>query len=546
MQDNQQATSHNQQQGHKHIVKSATYMAMGTFSSRLLGLVRDAILGAFFSRTVTDAWLVAFRLPNMLRRLFGEGALSVSFIPIFIELMTNPKSKQEGKDFRLACGIFSLLTLILTVLTTLGIILSPYIVHLIAGEEAYMAIPGKFEMTVKMAQIMFLFCFFICMYAFFMAILNAYKKFALAAFAPVLFNIAMIISTLLPAYFPEHFSNLQLAWGVTIGGFLQMIILVPALIKLKCLPKFSLNFFDSNVLRVFRNMVPGLLGLGVMQIGLIINTRFAASLEEGANSWIYWADRVLELPLSLFAVSLGTALLPTLSAHWSRNEKVEMVETANRYLRMIFFVSVPCALGVWFLSRPIVEVLFLRGKFSEYDVMNTASVLMIYSVGILSFGGIRVIAPSFYAIKNTYYPAVVSSICLTVHYFVAQYLMKHFGIKGLASSSMISSGLNFVLLLAGFQMLVGNLMLGKLLKSVAKFFLAGAVMVGVIQAYDPLIHYFGTTFFVRLIVLMIIIILSVSVYFGITSVLKTEEYELVFSNLQKKIFGKFSRKKLSV
>lgn len=187
MQDNQKLNTITETRVERTIVRSASYMALGTFSSRLLGLVRDAILGAFFSRTVTDAWLVAFRIPNMLRRLFGEGALSVSFIPIFIELMTNPKSQEKREEFRLACGVFSLLSLILIVLTSLGIIFSEQIVHFIAGEEAYLAVEGKFDLTVKMAQIMFAFCFFICIYAYFMAILNAYKKFALAAFAPVLF-----------------------------------------------------------------------------------------------------------------------------------------------------------------------------------------------------------------------------------------------------------------------------------------------------------------------------------------------------------------------
>ncbi len=542
MQDNQKHNIITEARVERTIVRSASYMALGTFSSRLLGLLRDAILGAFFSRTVTDAWLVAFRIPNMLRRLFGEGALSVSFIPIFIELMTNPKSKAEGKDFKLACGVFSLLSLILIVLTALGIIFSEQLVHFIAGEEAYLAVEGKYELTVQMAQIMFAFCLFICVYAYYMAILNAYKKFAFAAFAPVLFNVAMIISTLLPAYMPLHFSSTSLAWGVSIGGFLQMAILIPELIKLKCLPKFSMNIFDSDVLKVFRNMIPGLLGLGVMQIGLIINTRFASSLEEGANSWIYWADRVLELPLSLFAVSLGTALLPTLATHWSRDEKKEMVETANKYLRMIFYVSVPCAIGVWCLARPIVDVLFFRGKFTTYDLMNTSSILMIYSVGILSFGGIRVIAPSFYAIKNTYYPAIVSSICLVVHYFAAQYLMESYGINGLAASSMISSGLNFILLLIGFKMLIGDLMLGQLIRSIIKFSIAGAVMMVVIQGYDILLAYFGETFAVKLISLFITIGASVAVYFGMTSMLKTEEYELVFANLQKKILGRLGIK----
>jgi len=301
--------------------------------------------------------------------------------------------------------------------------------------------------------------------------------------------------------------------------------------------KFFNHFFE-----VFKNMIPGLLGLGVMQIGLVINTRFASSLEEGANSWVYWSDRVLELPLSLFAVSLGTALLPTLAAHWSRNEKAEMIETANKYLRMIFFVSVPCALGVWFLARPIVEVLFHRGKFSTYDVMNTSSVLMIYSAGILSFGGIRVIAPSFYAVKNTFYPAIVSATCLIVHYFVAQYLMKLYGIRGLAGSSMISSGLNFILLLIGFKIFIGDLMMGKFIKSIFKFSVAGAVMVAVIQCYDILLAYFGDFYIVKLICLFAIIGASVISYFYMTSLLKTEEYEQVFANIQRKVLSKFSRK----
>ncbi len=538
MQENQSPP----QDSHKSVVKSATYMALGTFSSRILGLVRDAVLGAFFSRTVTDAWLVAFRIPNMLRRLFGEGALSVSFIPIFIELMSNPKSKEEGKHFKLACGVFSILSLILFVLTSLGIIFAENIVYLIAGEEAYMSVPGKFELTVQMTRIMFTFCIFICLYAYFMAVLNAFKKFALAAFAPVLFNLSMIISTLLPAYFPQIFSEMALAWGVTIGGFLEMIILIPALMKLGCLPKFTFDFFSVHVSRVFKNMLPGLLGLGVLQIGLIINTRFASSLEEGANSWIYWADRVLELPLSLFAVSLGTALLPTLSTLWSQNQKAEMVDTANRYLRMIFFVSVPCALGVWFLAEPIVQVLFLRGKFSEYDLAKTASVLMIYSVGILAFGGIRVIAPSFYAIKNTLYPALISAICLVVHFFTAQYLMTDYGIRGLAASSMISASLNFLLLVIGFKFLIGEIMIARFFVSFFKYVASGAVMVGVIQSYEYFILLFGDRFIVHLISLMVVIGASVVTYFGMTKLLKTEEYDYVFENIQQKLLRKFKRK----
>jgi len=451
MQEDQQDT----QNVHKHIVSSAGYIALGTLSSRILGLIRDALLGAFFSRTVTDAWLVAFRVPNLFRRLFGEGALSISFIPVLVQLMTNPQSKKNGEDVRLVAGVLSILALCLGTITVLGILFSEHIIFWIAGQSAYLSVPGKFDLTVKMAKIMFGFCFFICMYAYFAAILNAFKNFVWAAFAPVFFNIAMIVSTLLPALWPALFSIHWLAWGVLIGGLLQMLVVVYALFKEKIFLKLTLAWNDENIALVFRKMLPGILGLGVMQMALIINTHFAASLEEGANSWIYWSDRVLELPLSLFAVSLGTALLPTFSAHWAKQEKKQMSELANSYLRMIFVVALPCAVGLWCLSRPIVEVLFLRGKFNLHDLENTSLVLSVYASGILFFAGIRVVLPAFYAAQNTLFPALVAVMSLTVHYFLAQILMSKYGVGGLAASSMITTALNFLLLLIGFCKWIG-------------------------------------------------------------------------------------------
>ncbi len=512
------------------LVRAAGSMALGTLSSRILGLLRDVALSSYFSRTVTDAWLVAFRIPNVFRRLFGEGALSASFIPVFVDVMTNSKNKEKREDFELVCAVFTLLFMVLTLITVIGLIYTRDIVQLMAGEEAYMSVPGKFDLTVQMTQIMFVFVIFICLYAYFVAVLNALKKFTLAAFAPVVFNLAMIASTLMPMAMPS-FSNATLAWGVVVGGFLQMAVLIPAFNKMGFMPKFTLNFWSPTVGVVFRKMVPGLLSLGILQLTILINTRFASSLQEGANSWIYFADRILELPLALFAVSLGSALLPTLSQQWARGEKDLMAKTSNQYLRMIFFVSIPCALGVYFLAQPIVEVLFYRGAFGDNDLYYTSQVLAIYSFAVLSYSGVRVSLPSFYAIKNTLFPALTSGSCLVIHYFVAKYLIGIYGIEGLVASTVFSSTLNLVLLQIGFKIMIGPLYFWEFTKSIFKFLVAGSAMISATFLYKPLIQYFGNHFVVKVSALFMVIGFCIVIYFGMTKALRCEEFDLVFKNL---------------
>lgn len=523
-----------QTEKNQHLIKAAASMAMGTLSSRILGLLRDMALYAFFSRTVTDAWLVAFRIPNVFRRLFGEGALSASFIPIFVDILTNSKNKEKREDYELVCGVFSLLFLILTSITVIGIIFTEQIVMLMAGEDAYLAVEGKFELTVQMTRIMFVFVVFICLYAYFMAILNGLKKFKLAAFAPVLFNVAMIAFTLIPGVFPS-ISNHALAWGVVVGGFLEMAILIPALIRLGYFPKFTFRFWSPQVRLVFQKTLPGILSLGILQLTILINTRFAASLQEGANSWIYLADRLLELPLALFAVSLGSALLPTLSQLWAQGDKDQMGQTANQYLRLIFFISIPCAYGVYFLSTPIVDVLFNRGKFTDTDLYYTSQVLGIYAFAILSYSGVRVCLPSFYAIKSTLFPAVVSGVCLVVHYFLAQYLMQQYGVSGLVLSTVASSVLNLSLLMIGFKYWIGPLYFGKFVSSLIRFAIAGAVMAWFTKLYFPLVDYFGASLLVKALSLVIIIGSSAAVYFTMTKILRCSEADIIFSRLSSRL-----------
>jgi putative peptidoglycan lipid II flippase len=507
----------------RNVVIYALSMAFGTMTSRVLGLVRDMVFTALFSRTVTDAWTTAFRLPNMFRRLLGEGALSVSFIPVFVESRIHDPSGVRSRN--LVNGLYTLLLITLMVITTLGTVFTEPILNLLLDSH-YSDIPGKFELTLRMSRIMFSFVFMISSYAFFMGILNALGRYALAAIAPTLWNITMIASTFVPIAWLSSPGD-AIAWGVVIGGALQAGLLIPSLYKAGYFPHLKSDLkacvLNPDVLKIFRNMLPGLLGLGLLQITTIVNLRFASELGEGPISYIYLADRLLELPLSLVSVSLGTALLPTLSAMWARKEQERMIETANYYLRLNLFVAVPAAIGLYVLSIPIIELLFQRGHFLAADAQATASVLRVYAFILLSSSCVRVLVPGFYAVKNTWLPAVVSGICLTVHIIVAPLLMGRFGLQGLVGSSFVSASLNMTLLLAAYRMMIGPFGFVKLLVSFLKFIVAGAGLWWALQFYDEIHGVIGFGRFGLLISVFATIGVGGMIYAGLAWLLRCEE-----------------------
>lgn len=501
----------------KSIIRQALSMSLGTFSSRILGLIRDMALAALFSRTITDAWTAAFRLPNLFRRLLGEGSLSVSFIPVFVEARLDSPARAQN----LANGFYTLLLVFLAVITALGIVFADPLLRLLL-DSGYGA--EKFAITLRMARVMFGFIFFIATYAYFMGILNALGKFALPAMAPTLFNISMIISTLIPAeYF--LFEGDGLAWGVLTGGGLQMALLVPALRKLGAMPRLQWTGMSADIRKVLTNMLPGLLGMGLLQLVTIVNLKYASGLGEGALSYIYWADRLLELPLSLVAVSLGTALLPTLAGLWNQGRREQMSETVNYYLRLNWFVAVPAALGLFFLARPIVEVLFMRGQFNSADAEATATVLRVYAWLLVATSGVRVLVPAYYAIQNTWFPAVVSGVALVLHIVLAPQLMRSWGLEGLVISSFVSASLNLLLLLGFYPRFVGALDFIKLLQQVFKFVLAGLVMGVLLQLHDPLRLLLGESLFFKVLVLALMVIAGAGVYAWVSSVFKLEEFQ---------------------
>lgn len=514
-------------------------MSLGTLSSRILGLARDIVLAAFFSRTVTDAFVVAFRLPNMFRRLLGEGSLAVSFIPVFVGQLNDGREDGEARARRLSDAIFTLLLSATSALSVAGFVFMQPLLSYLVGGQGYMAIPGKFEQTVFLAKIMFAYLFLVTAYAFFMALMNSLKKFFLPALAPAAFNFVLILFALIPSAWAEV-PGTFLAWGVIAGGVAQVLIVAWPLWRQGYLPTLRIDFKAEGVKTVLQNMVPGLIGLGVLQLMSLINIQFASRLGEGSHSYIYWADRIMELPQSLIAVSLGAALLPTLSEVWSQSRHDEARQITQRHMRLIMFLSIPSAVGMWSLAQPIVEVLFMRGQFSVEDAELTATVVKIYAFLLVATSFHRVIVTSFYAIKNTWLPAVASVVALVAHVIIASMWVDKYGLAGLVASTTVSGILNVGIVLGAYRYFIGPVGIWPLVKSILHLSPAAITMgISVFWIYNLLwqmitLQNLPSLGLGRAVALFTAISAGVVIYFVVNKVIKQPDTAAVISLIKKR------------
>lgn len=502
----------------KKVLKRAFFMASGTLTSRILGLLRDIALGALFDRAITDAWTAAFRIPNLFRRLFGEGSLAVSFIPVFMEAQRDDSQGVRARN--LANGFYTLLLLSLGVFTLLGVIYADEIFRFLLSAD-YEALPQKWDLTVRMGRIMFGFIFFVCTYAYYMGILNALGSFGLPAVAPALLNISMLVFTFMPSeWFPGHGDGL--AWGVVVGGILQALLLWGALRARNYLPQMQGKIWSQDIQQVLRNLIPGVVGMGLMHFSTVVNLYFASSLKEGSISYIYWADRLLELPLSLVSVSLGAALLPTLSDLAARKDWRKFQETSRETFLMTLFLAWPAALGLFFLAEPIVEVLFMRGRFTTTDVQSTAGILKIYAVSLVLISLSRILMTLYFSIRNTWFPALVSVLCLGLQVAIAPWLMREQGLVGLVTSGMFSALLNVVLLFGGLGIWSLSLPWQGLVKPIFKFACAGMGLIVSVQLYESLSAQMERG--QNTLALVVTIVLAVISYFTLAALLRCDEF----------------------
>ncbi|MCC7404790.1 MAG: murein biosynthesis integral membrane protein MurJ [Bdellovibrionales bacterium] len=530
------------------VAMSAMAMSAGTLASRILGVVRDMVLAAYFSRTVTDAFVVAFRLPNTFRRLLGEGSLSVSFIPIYIENRTVQAGESpEIADQRaraLADGMLTLLVIVSGLICAMGVIFMRPLMAFLVGGEGFLAVEGKLELTIYLSQIMFSYLFLVTLYAYYMAIANAWKKFLIPAMAPACFNLVFVLFALIPDEALGFRPGEYLAWGVLVGGVAQMYIIAHQLKGMKLLPRLRWRpWAVPGAKRVLINMLPGIAGLGVLQIMSLVNVSLASDLPEGSHSYIYWGDRLLEFPQALIAVSIGAALLPSLSQLNAENKLDEMLKLAREHLQLLMFLSLPSALGLFLIAQTLAEALFMRGQFVRADAEMTAHVIQIYSLLLLASGFSRVLVPSFYARKNTWLPATVSGVTLVFHVVVAMGLTRQFGLLGLISATTLSGFFNVILLSACYRWIIGSFGVGEMIRVGLKWLpglIVMAVWVWVTQFFLLQLWPEGRAL-TRVVILVVAVGPAIVLYLAVCAAMKVKQAEQVVRTLRRKL----QRKKAS-
>ncbi|WP_455824592.1 murein biosynthesis integral membrane protein MurJ [Pseudomonas graminis] len=391
------------------LLKSLAAVSSITMISRVLGFVRDTLLARIFGASMaTDAFFIAFKLPNLLRRIFAEGAFSQAFVPILAEYKTQ-QGEEATRTF--IAYVSGLLTLVLMLVTLIGMLAAPWVIW--ATAPGFANTPEKFALTTDLLRVTFPYILLISLSSLAGAILNTWNRFSVPAFVPTLLNVSMIIFALfLTPYFDPPV--MALGWAVLAGGLAQLLYQLPHLKKIGMLVLPRLNLKDTGVWRVMRNMLPAILGVSVSQISLIINTAFASLLVSGSVSWMYYADRLMELPSGVLGVALGTILLPTLARTYASKDRQEYSRILDWGLRLCFVLVLPCSLALGILAEPLTVSLFQYGQFDAHDALMTQHALVAYSVGLLGIIVIKVLAPGFYAQQNIRTPVKIAIFTLIV------------------------------------------------------------------------------------------------------------------------------------
>ncbi len=389
------------------LTRSGTIVGVMTLLSRVLGFVRDQVLAIVFGAgATTDVFLVAFKIPNFLRRLFAEGAFATAFVPVFTEYK---ETRSRAAMLDLAAHVSGTLIIILLLVSTLGVMLSPLIIMLFA--PGFIDEPARFDLATHMLRITFPYLFFISLVAYAGSILNTFGKFAIPSFTPVLLNICMIAAALALS---NHFQTpiVALAWGVFAAGALQLLLQLPFLRRMGLLPRPRWGWRHSGVRRILKLMAPAILGSSVAQINLLLDTIIASFLVAGSLSWLYYSDRLMEFPLGLLGVTLSTVILPRLSREHSLNSSQQFRQTLDWAIRLVLILGLPAAIGLVVLAEPMLLTLFGYGQFLASDARMASYSLIAYSAGLPAFLLIKIFAPAFFARQNTRTPVRIGIIAL--------------------------------------------------------------------------------------------------------------------------------------
>ncbi|KUG21915.1 putative peptidoglycan lipid ii flippase murj [hydrocarbon metagenome] len=514
------------------VVKAAGIVGVATMISRVFGLVRDMVIAAFFGASwMTDAFWIAFRIPNMLRRLLGEGSLTISFVPVFTEYL----EKKSGKEaIELAQNVFTILSIILAFLSVLGILISPIIVGIFA--PGFIADPHKFSLTVFLNQMMFPYIFFISLVALCMGILNSFRHFTAPALSPVMLNIAMIAAAFfLRPFFAEPIT--ALAVGVLIGGVLQLAMQWPFLMKYGFKFKFRFNLHHPGIRQIGQLILPAIFSAGVSTINVLVTGMILASmLPSGSVTYLFYADRIMELPLGIFAIAIGTAALPSFSKHVAAGQMDDLKSSISFSLRLILFLTIPAMVALMALNLPIISVLFQRGAFDARAAQLTGQALFCYSLGLWAVSVLRVFISSFFALQDSKWPLKAAIVVLIVNVVASVALMNPLKHNGIALGLSISSIVHVLVLAYVLKNKIGKYLDHTFFVSISKIIVSALVMMAAIFLFD-LINPWNTyaAFKIRLFYLMTSISIGAGVFFICAYLLKSPEMHAVVNMVKRRL-----------
>jgi putative peptidoglycan lipid II flippase len=472
------------QHGRAGMARNAGVISLAVMASRVLGLVRDQVFAALFGAGLHfDAFITAFRIPNLLRDLFAEGALSAAFVTTFTQTL---QSKGKEAALRLSNRVATLIIIFITAICVLAWIYAPAIVRMLA--PGFFDVPGKAALTVELTRIMIPFLLLIALAAQAMGMLNAFNVFGLPALASAFFNIGSIIGGLLLGFALGPVIGLSpiagMAYGTLIGGFLQLAVQWPSLRRrgIRYRPDFSSK--DPGVRQILRLMGPAIIGTAAVQINVFVNTNFASAIIDPATgavlngpvSWLSYAFRFMQFPIGVFGVAIATAALPALSRSTANPDTSEFRRTLAHSLALVFLLCIPSAIGLAVLGRPIVALIFEHGKFTSFDTVQTAHALAAYSLGLAGYAAVKVLSPAFYALNDARTPMLVSLGSIAVNYVMNSLLVHSFGHVGLAFSTSAVALVNFLLLALLMRRRIRRLEGRRLGNSVARIFAASLPM----------------------------------------------------------------------
>ncbi len=546
---------------HRSVARSAGIVSIAVMFSRVLGLVRETIFARFFGAGyLYDAFVVAFKIPNILRDLFAEGALSAAFVKVFTDYQIK---KNEIEAWRLAALVFNVLAVVMSGITVIGILIAPYIVPLLArGFE-----PEKAELAVTLTQIMFPFILLVALAALAMGVLNTKGRFGIPASASTAFNICSIIFGIGCAYWfsggsweisddksvipsdAAQWAIMGMAVGTLVGGAAQLLIQVPSLLKVGFRFSPLLSFTDPGVKRVMRLMGPAIIGTSAVQVKVLVDM-FVVSGIEGGNSWLSYSFRLMQFPIGLFGVAIGTAAIPALSRLASENNIVKFRNTLTDAMKLVFLMTIPAACGLIVLGEPIISLIYEGGAFDAFDTNMVAWSLAAYSIGLAGYAAIKVLSPSFYALDDAKTPMYVSVASIAVHApmsFGMMYLLSGVGVTaerpdgfghvGVALATSTVALVNFFALTFLMRNRIGRLNGREIVAAFVKIAIAAAVMSAACYfSYQFLNEYFAQkNFGIRLIEAFVPIGIGGIVFLVIAKLLRISEVEQVVAMLRKKL-----------